>query len=115
MATKKTATKAPAKAAKAPASTSKATKAPAKAAKAAVVKEAARPRLGLVGKPKPKASDARLPGEQHPGQTGMTSRMHEQLGSQVERERHMYGGSTTPKRGAGRTNKKAVARARRRK
>jgi hypothetical protein len=98
MATKKTAKKA-------------AKKAPAKSVKP--VAKATRTRLGLVGTPKPKAADARMPGEQHPGQTGATARMHEQLGSQIERERHMYGGSTTPKRGAGRTNKKAVAKARR--
>ena len=87
----------------------------AKAAAKAVkpVAKAPKTRLGLVGKPKPKAADARLPGEQHPGQTGMTARMHEQPGSQIERERHVYGGSTRPKSGAGRTNKKAVAKSRR--
>lgn len=100
MATKKTTKKA---ASKAPAKTVKAVAKPTKA------------RLGLVGRPKPRADDARMPGEQHPGQTGTTSRMHERIGSQIERERHLYGGSTTPKRGAGRTNKKAVARARKRK
>lgn len=99
--------------------TKKTVKAPVRktTAKAAVkavnpVVKATKPRLGLVGKPKPKTADARMPGEQHPGQTGMTARMHEQPGSQIERERHVYGGSTRPKSGAGRTNKKAVARSR---
>jgi len=86
------------------------------AAKKAAPKSAARAtksRLGLVGTPKPKPADARMPGEQHPGRTAMKARQHEQPGSQIERERHLYGGSTTPKSGAGRTNKKAVAKARR--
>ncbi len=82
-----------------------------KAAKS--VAKPGRSRLGLVGRPKPDTADARMPGEQHPGQTAMKGRQHEQPGSQIERERHLYGGSTTPKRGAGRTNKKAVAKARR--
>jgi hypothetical protein len=76
------------------------------------VSKPTRRRLALVDRPKPRAADARMPGEQHPGHTGMTGRMHEQLGSQIERERHDYGGSTTPKSGAGRTNKRAVAKAR---
>lgn len=94
-----------------PMATKKTAKAPvrkttAKAAAKAVkpVAKATKPRLGLVGKPKPKTAAARMPGEQHPGQTGMTARMHEQPGSQIERERHVYGGSTRPKSGAGRTN-----------
>lgn len=115
MATKKTA-KAPAR--KAPATSTKTTSTGKRTNRSAAktvkpVAKAPKTRLGLVGKPKPKAADARMPGEQHPGQTGMTARMHEQPGSQIERERHVYGGSTRPKSGAGRTNKKAVAKSRR--
>lgn len=105
-----------------PMATKKSAKTPArkKTAKSAAttvkpVAKTTKTRLGLVGRPKPKSSDARMPGEQHPGQTGMTARMHEQPGSQIERERHLYGGSTRPKSGAGRTDKKAVARGRGRK
>ncbi|MBL8012139.1 MAG: hypothetical protein JNJ64_16140 [Flavobacteriales bacterium] len=117
MATKKTA-KTPAKKATTKASAKTTAKKPAAKTAAKTVQpvaKPAKPRLGLVGRPKPKASDARMPGEQHPGQTGVTARLHDQSGSQIERERHMYGGSTTPKRGAGRTDKKAVARGRGRK
>lgn len=64
------------------------------------------------GKAKPRPSAARLPGEQHPGQPTGAGKQHDRAGSQPERERHMRPGSTIPKAGAGRTNKKAVARKR---
>lgn len=57
---------------------------------------------------KPGKVDARMPGEQHPGQTSAETRLHDRADSQLERERHQHPGSTTPKRGAARTNKKAA-------
>ena len=54
----------------------------------------------------PRAIAARMPGEQHPGQTASEGKMHDRIGSQIERERHMHPGSTNPNSGAGRTNKR---------
>ncbi|MBK9175253.1 MAG: hypothetical protein IPM46_02720 [Flavobacteriales bacterium] len=64
------------------------------------------------GKAKPRPAAARMPGEQHPGQPTSASKHHDRAGSQLERERHLRPGSAVPKAGAGRTNKKAVARKR---
>ena len=49
---------------------------------------------------------ARMPGEQHPGQTASEGKMHDRIGSQIERERHQYPGSSNPKSGSGRSNKR---------
>jgi hypothetical protein len=54
----------------------------------------------------PRAIAARMPGEQHPGQTSGESHMHDRIGSQLERERHMHPGSSNPKSGSGRSNKR---------
>ena len=54
----------------------------------------------------PRAIAARMPGEQHPGQTAMEGHLHDRLGSQIERERHQYPGSSNPKSGSGRSNKR---------
>jgi hypothetical protein len=59
---------------------------------------------------KPRNLDALLPGEQHPGQTSTQGRLHDRAGSQPEQERHRHPGSTTPKRGAARSNKRATKR-----
>jgi hypothetical protein len=54
----------------------------------------------------PRAIAARMPGEQHPGQTASEGKMHDRIGSQIERERHQYPGSSNPKSGSGRSNKR---------
>lgn len=59
-----------------------------------------------VAKPEPQRAASRMPGEQHPGQTSAAGRQQDRKGSQIERERHQYPGSTIPKAGAGRSNKR---------
>jgi hypothetical protein len=54
----------------------------------------------------PRAIAARMPGEQHPGQTASEGKMHDRIGSQIERERYQYPGSSNPKSGSGRSNKR---------
>jgi hypothetical protein len=116
--TKPVAKKAPAKAIKvaSPAArkaVTKATSAAAPAAKKTVVATTKAAREVAIPAPfKPGQVDARMPGEQHPGQTSAETRLHDRAGSQLERERHMRPGSTNPQSGAGRTNKRAVKKGR---
>jgi hypothetical protein len=117
-ATRPVANKAPAKAAKVtrPAAKKAAAKAPVAAKpatqKAVVATTKAVREVAIPAPFKPGRVDARMPGEQHPGQTSAETRLHDRAGSQMERERHMRPGSTNPKSGAGRTNKRAVKRGR---
>jgi hypothetical protein len=60
-------------------------------------------------KPTPKAK----PGEQHPGQTAEHGRSHEQLGSQLEREKHVQPNSNIPHAGPARSNKRPMLKGRR--
>ena len=91
----------------------KATSAAAPAAKKTVVATTRTAREVAIPAPfKPGQVDARMPGEQHPGQTSAETRLHDRAGSQLERERHMRPGSTNPTSGAGRTNKRAVKKGR---
>jgi hypothetical protein len=53
-------------------------------------------------KPAPQAK----PGEQHPGQTAEHGRSHEQLGSQLEREKHVQPNSNIWHAGSARSNKR---------
>jgi hypothetical protein len=117
-ATKAVAKKAPAKAIKvaSPAAKKAVTKATgvatAAAKKTAVATTKMARKVAIPAPFKPGKVDARMPGEQHPGQTSAEARLHDRTGSQLERERHQHPGSTTPKRGAARTNKKAAKKGR---
>ncbi len=53
---------------------------------------------------------ATKPGKQHRGQPEGLSPSHDRAGSQLERERHLYPGSTIPKAGSARSNKKPKKR-----
>ncbi len=116
--TKTAAKKAPAKAIKvaSPAARKPVTKATgvatAAAKKTAVTTTRTAGKVAIPAPFKPGKVDARMPGEQHPGQTSAEARLHDRAGSQLERERHQHPGSTTPKRGAARTNKKAAKKGR---
>ncbi|MBK8500404.1 MAG: hypothetical protein IPL52_16685 [Flavobacteriales bacterium] len=60
----------------------------------------------MATKKKPKQVPVAKPGEQHRGQTAEHGSAHDRPGSQLERERHLYPGSTIPKAGSARSNKK---------
>lgn len=90
--------------------TSKAGSASSKKATKTAAKKAA-PRGKAVPAPrKPRNLAAQMPGEQHPGQTSAESKLHDRPGSQPERVRHQHPGSTIPKSGAARSNKRATKR-----
>jgi len=57
---------------------------------------------------KPKPTSKAKPNEQHPGQTAEHARTHDQLGSQLERERHEQPNSNIPHAGSARSNKRPV-------
>ncbi len=81
-----------------------------KAAASKTAKKAAPKGEAIPASRKPGNLAARMPGEQHPGQTSLDTKLHDRPGSQPERERHQHPGSTTPKRGSGRSNKSATVR-----
>jgi hypothetical protein len=90
--------------------TSKAGRTTGSKANSTTAKQAA-PRGKAVPAPrKPRNLAAQLPGEQHPGQTSAAGKLHDRPGSQPERERHQHPGSTNPKSGAARSNKRATKR-----
>lgn len=90
--------------------TSKGSGSPKKKAASKTANKAAPKGKAIPANRKPGNLASRMPGEQHPGQTSPETKLHDRPGSQPERERHQNPGSTTPKRGAGRSNKSATAR-----